>query len=201
MPASLLHQIATFLLLLCFLRTSSAVLFSSLHQDLIVTASPRPGQVLYAGVDQIRVSWALNGSLPAGAGAAYAKVKISLCYAPVSQVDRRWRKTRDDLKKDKTCQFKITTTPYASVGGSYDYAVERSIPTATYFVRAYALDSSDVEVAYGQTTDAKKTTNLFHIIGISGRHASLDIAAACFSAFSVLALTFFLVAEKRKAKQ
>lgn len=44
MAASRLHQIATSLLLLCYLRFSSAVLFSSLHQALIVTASPRPGQ-------------------------------------------------------------------------------------------------------------------------------------------------------------
>ncbi|WOL02452.1 hypothetical protein Cni_G11171 [Canna indica] len=201
MAALLLYQ-AAILLLLCYLGLSSAVLFSSLPQTLIVTASPSPGQVLHAGVDPIKVTWAVNRSLAVGADAVYKKVKVSLCYAPVSQADRGWRKTNDDLKKDKTCQFKINTIPYtAGATGSYDYTVERSIPTGTYFVRAYVLDSSDTEIAYGQTTDGKKTTNLFDVVGYSGRHASLDIAAACFSAFSVASLAFLFMVEKRKAKK
>lgn len=157
--------------------------------------------MLYAGVDQIKVSWSLNESLPAGADSAYKKIKLVLCFAPVSQTDRRWRKTYDELKKDKTCQLKITSEAYGGGAvGSYEYTVERDIPTATYFVRAYALGADDKQVAYGQTTDAKKTTNLFEVVGISGRHASLDIAAGCFSAFSVAALFFFFYVERRKQK-
>ncbi|RWW85563.1 hypothetical protein BHE74_00005741 [Ensete ventricosum] len=156
--------------------------------------------LLHAGVDEITVTWALNQSLPAGTDSGYKKVKVTLCYAPVSQTDRGWRKTDDHLKKDKTCQFKMATRPYAATG-TVTYTVERIIPTATFFVRAYVLDSDDTEVAYGQTTDPKKTTNLFDIVGVTGRHASLDIAAACFSAFSVVALAFFFVVEKKKAKK
>ncbi|RWW30117.1 hypothetical protein GW17_00005316 [Ensete ventricosum] len=156
--------------------------------------------MLHAGVDEITVTWALNQSLPAGTDSGYKKVKVTLCYAPVSQTDRGWRKTDDHLKKDKTCQFKMATRPYAATG-TVTYTVERIIPTATFFVRAYVLDSDDTEVAYGQTTDPKKTTNLFDIVGVTGRHASLDIAAACFSAFSVVALAFFFVVEKKKAKK
>ncbi|CAL9770713.1 unnamed protein product [Musa acuminata subsp. burmannicoides] len=159
-------------------------------------------ELLYAGVDQMNVTWAINQSLPGATVSAYkkVKVKVSFCYAPASQADRGWRKTDDNLKKDKTCQFKITTQPYATAG-SVAYTVERSIPTATFFVRAYVLDSEDAEVAYGQSTDAQETTNLFDVVGITGRHASLGIAAACFSAFSVVALAFFFVVEKRKAKK
>ncbi|EHA8587015.1 high-affinity nitrate transporter-activating protein 2.1 [Cocos nucifera] len=200
--ARLLSTQATALLLLIFCVGSSmgSVYFSDLKQNLIVTASPKPGQVLYAGEDKITVTWKLNSSLPASTDAAYKKVKVKLCYAPVSQKDRGWRKTEDNLEKDKTCQFKITTQPYAG-SGSFEYTIDRSVPTATYFVRAYVVDASDTELAYGQTTDAKKTTNLFDVVGITGRHASLDIAAGCFSAFSVVALLFFFVVEKRKAKK
>ncbi len=74
------------------------------------------------------------------------------------------------------------------------------MPGATYFVRAYAYNSDNVEVAYGQTTDTHKTTNLFEIQAITGRHVSLDIASACFSGFSVVSLIGFFVAEKRRAK-
>ncbi|KAG4207578.1 hypothetical protein ERO13_A03G074850v2 [Gossypium hirsutum] len=75
------------------------------------------------------------------------------------------------------------------------------LPTATYFVRAYALDANDHEVAYGQNTDAKKTTNLFEIQAISGRHVSLDIASVCFSVFSIVSLMGFFFEEKRTGRK
>lgn len=157
--------------------------------------------VLHAGEDRITVRWSVNRSLPVGVDSGYEKVKVLLCYAPASQTDRRWRKTYDSLKKDKTCQFKMTTEAYGGAAEySYAYTVERSIPTATYFVRAYALDADGTQVGYGQTTDDGKTANLFEVVGISGRHPSLDVAAGCFSAFSVAALVFFFVVEKRKQK-
>ncbi|KAK1314319.1 hypothetical protein QJS10_CPA06g01219 [Acorus calamus] len=61
------------------------------------------------------------------------------------------------------------------------------------FHRAYALDASGAEAGYGQTTDAKKLANLMEVRRISGRHASIDIAAGCFSAFSVVSLAGFFV--------
>ncbi|KAJ9163815.1 hypothetical protein P3X46_023444 [Hevea brasiliensis] len=175
------------------------ILFSSLQKTLLVTASPRPGQ----GVDNITVSWGVNQTLPAGTDAAYKTIKVKLCYAPVSQTDRAWRKTEDNLSKDKTCQFAIVSRPYTSTNNnqSFTWTVERDVPTATYFVRAYAYNSDGAEVAYGQSTDAHKTTNLFEIQAITGRHVSLDIASVCFSAFSVLALFGFFMNEKRKAKR
>ncbi|KAK1294378.1 High-affinity nitrate transporter 3.1 [Acorus calamus] len=190
------------LLLCCSSAVAEGVLFSSLKPTLSVTASFKKGQALVAGEDTITVSWSLNQTLAGNTDASYKTVKVKLCYAPVSQTDRGWRKTKDDLKKDKTCQFTITTGPYPAKapksGGPFTWTVERDIPTATYFVRAYAFDASEKEVAYGQTTDAKKSTNLFEVKGITGRHASIDIAAACFSAFSVVSLAGFFVAEKRR---
>jgi High-affinity nitrate transporter accessory len=72
-------------------------------------------------------------------------VKVLLCYAPISQTDRKWRKTNNDLKKDKTCQFKIIKEAYPG-SGKYEYLVDREVPSASYFVRAYALDDSDTQV-------------------------------------------------------
>ncbi|KAG6475816.1 hypothetical protein ZIOFF_065045 [Zingiber officinale] len=181
-----------------------AVLFSSLPKTIVVTASPDPGQVLHAGEDRITVRWSLNRSLPVGVDSGYEMVKFLLCYAPASQIDRGWRKTYDSLKKDKTCQFKMTTEAYGGGGAEYSYAytVERSIPTATYFVRAYALNADGTQVGYGQTTDDGKRANLFEVVGISGRHASLDVAAGCFSAVSVGALViFFFVGGEEEVKK
>ncbi|CAA6668030.1 unnamed protein product [Spirodela intermedia] len=181
---------------------AKGVSFASLRRTLIVSASPKQGQVLRAGEDTITVTWALNQSLPAGTDAAYKKIKVRLCYAPASQKDRGWRKTKDDLSKDKTCSFAITAQPYAGGDRSnFTYLVSKELPSGTFFVRAYAVDAADAELAFGQTTNAGKTENLFNVEGISGHHASLDVAAACFSAFSILALVAFYVQEKRGAKK
>lgn len=197
--------LALLLLFSCLAVTCyGIVLFSSLPSTLVVTASPKQGQVLKAGEDKITVTWGLNQSLPAGIDSAYKTIKLKLCYAPISQVDRAWRKTVDNLAKDKTCQFLIVSRPYDGSNKavhSYEGTVERDVPTATYFVRAYAYNSDNVEVAYGQTTDSHKTTDLFQVQAISGRHVSLDIASACFSAFSVVSLIGIFVVEKRRAKQ
>ncbi|KAE8672545.1 High-affinity nitrate transporter 3.1 [Hibiscus syriacus] len=185
--------------LVCFSQTCSAIItFSSLQRTLVITAS-HPQRLLKAGEDKITVTWGLNQSF--SADSAYKTIKVQLCYAPISQVDRAWRKTVDNLSKDKTCQFKIVKTPYTTTTQTFEWKIEREVPTATYFVRAYALDADNQQVAYGQTTDAKKTTNLFEIQAITGRHVSLDIASVCFSVFSIVALMGFFFAEKRKGRK
>ncbi|KAF8408327.1 hypothetical protein HHK36_007476 [Tetracentron sinense] len=191
------------IVLFCLSETCHGeVHFSSLKRTLTVGASPKQGAVLKAGDDKITVTWGLNQSFPAGTDALYKKIKVKLCYAPISQKDRAWRKTVDILKKDKTCQFAIVARPYdmSKKDQSFEWTIERDTPTATYFVRAYAYSSTGEEVAFGQTTDSQKTTNLFDIQAITGRHASLDIASVCFSVFSVVSLFGFFFIEKRKAK-
>ncbi|MFS7971664.1 putative high-affinity nitrate transporter [Helianthus anomalus] len=140
-----------------------------------------------------------NQTYPAGPDSNYKTIKVKLCYATISRKDRKWRKT-EDLLKDKTCPHKIVAHPYAASNNSFTWTIEKDIPSATYFVRAYAFDAQDVQVAYGQTTDAHKSTNLFPVQAITGRHTSLDIASVWFSAFSVVSLAFFFFIEKRKAK-
>jgi len=177
----------------CCSSAGAVAYLSKLPVALDVTASPTPGQVLHAGEDVMTVTWALNASQAAGADSAYKNVKVSLCYAPVSQKEREWRKTHDDLKKDKTCQFKITQVPYAGAG-KFEYRVALDIPTATYYVRAYALDASGTQVAYGQTAP----TAAFNVVSITGVTTSIKVAAGVFSAFSVASLAFFFFIEKRK---
>ncbi|GFQ07348.1 high-affinity nitrate transporter 3.1 [Phtheirospermum japonicum] len=67
-------------------------------------------------------------------------VKIKLCYAPVSQHDRAWRNTDDDLEKDKTCQHKIVVEPYKPSNNTFIWTVRKDVPSATYFIRAYAFN-------------------------------------------------------------
>ncbi|EYU17760.1 hypothetical protein ABFS82_04G176100 [Erythranthe guttata] len=197
--------IRAFLIVLSCLAaaTCRGATFSSLQQTLIVTASPQPAQVLKAGEDEITVTWSLNSTFPAGVDSSYKTVTIKLCYAPISQKYRGWRKTVDNLVKDKTCQHKIVANkPYisSSSNNTFTSTVLRDVPTATYFIRAYAQNSEGDEVAYGQTTDSHKAVNLFEIQAITGRHVSLDIASICFSAFSILSLFGFFFLEKRKSK-
>lgn len=200
--------LASVLLLSCLAETSYGVLFSSLKQALVVTASQveangtdaSPGLVK-AGEDKISVTWGLNQSLPAGTDSAYKTITLKLCYAPVSQVDRAWRKTVDNLVKDKTCQHKIVTKPYNASMQTFEWIVERDVPTATYFVRAYAYDAAEVAVAYGQNTGPQKDSKLFEVQSITGRHVTLDIVSVCFSVFSVLSLTGFFISEKTRAKK
>ncbi|KAL8230088.1 hypothetical protein R6Q57_014988 [Mikania cordata] len=189
-------------LILFFLlkSTNGEVLFSSLPGSLFVVASHVEGRVLKAGEDDINVTFGLNQTVTNQTDESYKKVKVKLCYAPVSQIDRKWRKTNDNLKKDKTCQFTIYGKPYERIVEEFKWKIEKDIPTATYFVRSYVYNDANEEIAYGQTTNNKKTDNLFKIQGISGHHTSIDIASACFSAFAFLSLVGFFVIEKRQAK-
>lgn len=159
--------------------------------------------VLKAGEDNITVSWMLKTNLAPGVDAKYQSIKIKLCYGPISQVDRGWRKTRDNLKKDKTCQFNvgeslIYNSNTAQMEQRVTYTISREVPTAMFFVRAYVLDSNGKKIAYGQSTNAEKNTNLFEVEGITGRNTSLNIAATCFSAFSLMSMTGFYIADRRR---
>jgi len=170
--------------------------FSDLDNTLVVSDTVL-GKALKAGVDTVTVTWGSNGTSGTD---AYKTVKVKLCYAPVSQLDRPWRKTNIlNIAKDKTCQFTMFAKPFAASNTTETYTIKKEIPGATYFVRAYVYDSSGKELAYGQSTNAVKTSNLFTIVGITGRTASIDIASGVFSAFSILSLVYFFYAEKRKA--
>ncbi|KAG6540106.1 hypothetical protein Mapa_018561 [Marchantia paleacea] len=182
----------------------ASVLFSTLERTLVVEAKIEEhdistGEAL-AGVDHLFISWHLNKSFPVPVGDKYVNVKLRLCYAPVSQIDRGWRKTKDDLHKDKTCTKGIAQQKYIFSGNSTTWRITKDVPGAVYFVRAYAVDAEGTQLAFGQTTDKAKTTNLITILPISGRTGNIDIAAAIFSVFSVGSLVGFLGLESIRTK-
>lgn len=188
----------------CLVASATAgVQFSSLPRTLAVTvtiisSAPMAPNVAMAGRDQLVVSWWVNES-SSTAVSEYKNVEVRLCFAPVSQVDRRWRKSNNDLKKDKTCQFDMSEQlPYSSniKNNTITWTVQRDVPKGTYFVRAYAFNASGSEVAYGQSTNKNKTSDLFMVEPISGRHASLDIASVVCAAFSIVSLFAFFLLEK-----
>ncbi|KMS95334.1 hypothetical protein BVRB_009170 [Beta vulgaris subsp. vulgaris] len=170
--------------------------FADLRNTLTVSASPSGRVDLRAGIDQITVSWRLNRNISNTDSATYSKVDVKLCYHLESQKDRPWRRTEEDLSRDKTCQFSMVKKDYNSSTDSVTYTVKKNIPTAHYFVRVYVRNADNREIAYGQTNGLD-----LNIKGISGRSTSIDVAASVFSGFSVLSLAFFFFLEKRKAKK
>jgi len=183
---------------------SAGVHFSSLPNTLGVIATINSSttilpNVAMAGIEEVVVSWWVKQS-STPVDSEYRNVKVKLCFAPVSQVDRAWRKTNDDLKKDKTCQFDILEQPYNN-SNTTTWTVKRDVPKGTYFVRAYALNALGSEVAYGQSTNKNKTSNLFMVEPISGRHVSLDITTVVLSAFSIVSLFGFFIVEKWSARR
>lgn len=121
--------------------------------------------MLKAGFDTITITWAYNTNLTVP-DTNYTTVEAKLCYAPVSQAGRDDRKTDDNLDLDKTCPFDITDALYKRSNNTFIWTIPRDTPSATYFVRVYVINAKNHEIAYGQTTDAAKTTNLFQIDGV-----------------------------------
>ncbi|KAL8097913.1 high-affinity nitrate transporter 3.1-like [Apium graveolens] len=199
MAASSILFVASILFCSFALSCYANELFSDLEHSILVTASPKSGQVLKSGEANITVTWSFNKTFP-GTESTYKTVKVKLCYAPVSQKDRGWRKTKDELKKDRTCQHKIVNRDYKPSKDMVTWTVERDTPQATYFVRVYVFNAEDKEVAYGQSTDDAKKKNLFEVEAVTGRHVSLDIASVCFSVFSIVSLAGFFYLEKRKGR-
>ncbi|KAL2631769.1 hypothetical protein R1flu_016455 [Riccia fluitans] len=191
------------------LAAEGGVLFSSLEETMVVTADiqgqnwtdgPRI-RTARVGDDHMLIKWALNSTLTGlGVDREYTTVKIRLCFAPISQVERGWRKTNNDLRKDKTCSIPITSQKYTTEGNFTDWTIRRNVPGASYFVRVYVSDVNGTQLAYGQTTDRLKTSNLIIIQPITGRHLSIDVASVVFSISSVGALLGFLIAEFRRMK-
>ena len=117
-------------------------------------------------------------------------VQTKLCFAEESQVERVWRKSNDDLSKDKTCLYKIDVADYSPAGASVNFLLPDYVPRGMYFVRAYALDANGLPVAYGQSSP-----DTFSVIPISGRTNAMNIAAAILSALSVTCLFGFFILE------
>eukprot|EP00250_Pteridium_aquilinum_P010816 c19648_g1_i1 orf=204-821(-) len=187
--------------LLCGYLVEGLTKFSELKNSLNVDLKAANGTK--AGAGQIEVSMTLNTEVISAeeASATYMTVQYVLCFGQVSQVDRPWRKTNDVLAKDKTCLFKLGSQSFTVAGNNFTWTVTKDIPFAYYFIRAYVTNAAEEKIAYGQTSDANKVTNLFTIEPITGRHASMDIAAGVFSAFAIISLFGLYFVEKRSTKK
>ena len=188
------------LLALMMTVVNGDVLFSTLQHSLVVSAQVQNANnhagAPQAGKDHVAIQWSLNSTF-AGQDSRYSKVVTHLCFGPPSQVNRGWRKTNNDLSIDKTCSAAtIATQPYTSAGNSTVWLISREVPKADYFVRAYATDATGLQLAFGQSTNTNKTTNLFPVDPISGRSTSIDIASAMFSIFAVGSFLGYLGLEK-----
>ncbi|KAL1201237.1 High-affinity nitrate transporter 3.2 [Cardamine amara subsp. amara] len=182
-------------------RAAKGRLFTDLENSLEVTAKPvKDGVVLEGGKDVVKITWKLKSLAKVDAHATFKRITVKLCYAPISQVDRPWRKTHNEISKDKSCPYEIVSKPYDMTPQSLDWIIEPDIPSGTYFVSVYGIDGNGHKVAYGQSSDDRRTTNLFTVQAISGCHVLLDIASICFSVFSIVFLLVVFVKEKRKAK-
>lgn len=151
--------------------------------------SESPG--LQTGQDTIVVSWKVNTT---AAPFTATKVQTKLCFAKASQVDRVWRKTDDDLKKDKSCLYEIGVAEYTPAGAASNVLLPTFVPRGKYFVRAYAMDASGLQVAYGQSSP-DKVASVFPVIPISGRSTTMNAAVAVLSVLSVTCLFSFFVLE------
>ncbi|KAG6549316.1 hypothetical protein Mapa_009302 [Marchantia paleacea] len=201
----LVHSLAVAALVLAStLFVEAGVLFSSLDEAIMVSAEIQGqnvtegpvNRIAKVGEDRLVVSWNLNSSLMGlGVDKNYVSLKLRLCFAPISQLERGWRKTYDDLHRDKTCTIVIANQKYTTDGNSTVWRIPKNVPGATYFVRAYATDERGMQLAYGQSTDQLKTSNLITIIPISGRHVTIDMASGVFSVFSIGSLVAFLASE------
>lgn len=197
---NLIHQpnrVKTLYFQLC---TSLLYVWSTIHDTSPYLTCTYFSLVLEPGNDMVRITWKLKSSAKVDADSAFKTVEVKLCYAPISQDDRPWRMTHNELYKDKTCPYKIVSKPYDKIPQSLNWTLDLDIPTGTYFVRAYGKDGKGHEVAYGQSTDAEKTTNFFSVEAISGCHLLLDIASMFFSVFSVVTLFVFFVKAKKNSR-
>eukprot|EP00271_Cylindrocystis_brebissonii_P007370 TRINITY_DN20771_c0_g1_i1.p1 TRINITY_DN20771_c0_g1~~TRINITY_DN20771_c0_g1_i1.p1 ORF type:complete len:226 (+),score=24.81 TRINITY_DN20771_c0_g1_i1:189-866(+) len=150
----------------------------------------------------LTISWKLNASF-IGKDSAYKQVLLKFCYGQASAMNRKWRKNDADLSKSKTCHTVIKRFPYlnGSVGNSTVWYPPDDVPTAYWFVRAFALNSSsktagpgDSAVAIGSSTNMNRTSSLIHYTAYSGRSTGIVIGLICFSLMSyILLFSFFFV--------
>eukprot|EP00897_Mesotaenium_endlicherianum_P006158 jgi/Mesen1/5570/ME000280S04666 len=198
------------ILLVSTLGAEGGVLFASLPKAIILTATINgqnvtEGSKVKVREDVINIKWRLNETF-AGQDGNFKGLFFKLCFGPSSQIDRPWRKNNADLSQSKTCKYPIKSINYTS-SGSLDYIPKDTVPGAYYFVRVFAVNVSgciapgECAVAFGQTSNSSRTSNLFHVTPYSGRHTSLIIVAIVISIVSYLSLASFFIVERMLKKQ
>eukprot|EP01024_Parvocaulis_polyphysoides_P009032 TRINITY_DN12752_c1_g2_i1.p2 TRINITY_DN12752_c1_g2~~TRINITY_DN12752_c1_g2_i1.p2 ORF type:complete len:183 (+),score=13.17 TRINITY_DN12752_c1_g2_i1:79-627(+) len=92
------------------------------------------------------VSWNLN-SLSLNGDRQATAINIYRCFSKHFTVNRKWRKPKDVIRKDKQCK-KIETLPADAT--SYNYTIPSDTAEATYFFRILFKCSEDKHDFYGQ---------------------------------------------------
>lgn len=106
---------------------------------------PRPVVKAEEEEDTITVTWD-----PAAAG---TKVTIAACYDAGVLKGRKWRKGKDDIKKNlkARCTNKVVVGADASTG-TYTHMFDEDTPDGDYFIKIYVHgDEPDTYVAYGES--------------------------------------------------
>jgi len=86
-------------------------------------------------------------------------VQVKACFSDHSTKDRKWRKHKDEIGKDKQCFKKLVETQKWPTGSnlaqidSYKWTVADNIPKATYFFRVFAYDKYQNTIGYGDSND------------------------------------------------
>lgn len=123
---------------------------------------------------------------------SWATVTLRLCYAPVSQVNRKWRKAKPTVEGNNACKQpglkKIATIPWEAGTTTLEYTFQPdpNVAAAVYFVEALAQDAEGAYLAKGSTGE---TGPFFQVLAWAAVDTGL-IAAA--SVLSVLSWTSFI---------
>merc|ERR1711918_140393 len=121
---------------------------------------------------------------------SFDSVTLRACYAPVSQKDRKWRKTKDSFKKNNQCKqpglakIKKMDWPAGNTTVEYEFKPDENVAEGTYFVEAYVQDKDDKYLAKG---DSRKTA-VFNIQAWEAIDAGLQTACAILSVLSWVSL-------------
>ena len=127
--------------------------------------------------------------------ADWSTVTLRLCYAPESQKDRKWRKTKDNFKKNTQCKqpglAKIAKLdwPTGTTSLTHTFKPDENVAEGIYFVEAFAQDANKNYLAKGNS----KEKAFFKIIGWEAVDSGLIAAAAILSALSWTSLAAYWV--------
>ncbi|GHP07127.1 high affinity nitrate transporter [Pycnococcus provasolii] len=127
--------------------------------------------------------------------ADWSTVTLRLCYAPISQVDRKWRSTKDNVQGNTQCKQpglkKIATIPWESGTNTLEYTFQPSqnVAEAIYFIEALVQNANETYVAKGFSGEKA----FFQVIGWEAVDAGLITAAAVLSALSWASLGIYFI--------
>lgn len=109
---------------------------------------PRPVVKAEEEEDTITVTWSSkDGTVPA----AGTKATIAACYDAGVLKGRKWRKPKDDIKKNlkAQCTNKVVVGTDA-LAGSYTHMFDEDTPDGDYFIKIYVHgDEPDTYIGYG----------------------------------------------------